>query len=328
MSEVKKLVKLLKDYPWSVLVVAYGVLETVLKVSSNASASAKFVRWLMEVGTRIDQGKVVPATWLILLLTAVFIGFAIFLGAYIMTQVRLNRSLKNNTGLKTLDRAFDATSKIRKSLWPQNQKPPHTFTTIKFRHLIHNDLTVTSHSEHHVKAISGPVHYFVWNTSPEDEATPMDHLLDVGFRVRDVTPNGNFEIEYLQSENAPRSKEVLIYFLPLLQPSESTPRVIETTYVWPGYYLRLNEKEELWTIDLSDMRSGVPVGLIELEFYLQPGTGKNLECERAGSLQGTQSVPVRASFKHSDGENWAGWKYTITQAPPEAYGVRLQLKTS
>jgi hypothetical protein len=42
MSDVKRLVLFLKNYPWGVLVIAYGVLETILKVSSNATASAKF----------------------------------------------------------------------------------------------------------------------------------------------------------------------------------------------------------------------------------------------------------------------------------------------
>lgn len=137
--------------------------------------------------------------------------------------------------LVALDGMFIATSKIRNSLWPQNLKPPHTFTTIKRRHLIHNDLTVSSYSEHHVKALSGPVHYFVWSVGSETEATPVDHLLEVDFRVKDITPGGNFETAYLQSENEPHGKEVLIYFLPLLQPSESTPRIIEITHVWPGY---------------------------------------------------------------------------------------------
>ncbi len=328
-SEVKKLVRILKDYPWSVLVAAYGTFEIILKVFGNATASTKAVRWLMDAGTRIDpQGTVVTATWLILLLTGVFVGFAIFLGAYILTQIRLNRSLKHSTGLKTLDGMFIATSKIRNSLWPQNLKPPHTFTTIRRRHLIHNDLTVSSYSEHHVKALSGPVHYFVWSVGSETEATPVDHLLEVDFRVKDITPGGNFETAYLQSENEPHGKEVLIYFLTLLQPSESTPRIIEITYVWPGYYLRLKEKEEIVSIDLTQMRAGVTVDLIELEFYLQPGTGKRLVCKRAGSLQGTQSQPVAISFKHPNGESWQGWKYTVTAAPPEEYAVRLELETS
>jgi hypothetical protein len=329
MSEiVKKLAQLFKNYPWGILVLAYGALETVLKVSSNATASVKFVRWLIEAGTRFEQGKVVPATWLIAVLAAAFIGLVIFLAAYVLTQIKLNRSLKNSIGLKTLDRTFAATAKIRNSLWPRGEKPPFTFTTIKRRHLIHNDLTVTASSEHHVKAISGPVHYFVWSARPEDEAIPVDHLLETNFRIRDITPGGNFEVEYLQSENGPHSKEVLIYFLPVLQPAESQPRVIEATYMWPGYYRRLSDKEEMSTVSLSKMRSGVTVDLIELEFYLQPGTGKNLVCQRAGSLSGNQSVPVAASFRHSNGEEWQGWKYTITQAPPAAYAVRMELRSS
>ncbi|PYS23039.1 MAG: hypothetical protein DMG11_25915 [Acidobacteria bacterium] len=125
------------------------------------------------------------------------------------------------------------------------------------------------------------MHYFVWSVGSETEATPVDHLLEIDFRVKDITSGGNFETAYLQSENEPHGKEVLIYFLPLLQPSESTPRIIEITYVWPGYYLRLKEKEEIVSIDLTQMRAGVTVDLIELEFYLQPGTGKRLVCKSA-----------------------------------------------
>ena len=60
---MKKLVRILKDYPWSVLVAAYGTFEIILKVFGNATASTKAVRWLMDAGTRIDpQGTVVTAT--------------------------------------------------------------------------------------------------------------------------------------------------------------------------------------------------------------------------------------------------------------------------
>jgi len=325
---LNKLIRFLKEYPWGALLIAYGIFETILKLLRNASASAGSVRWLLESGTRVDQQKAVPAGWLIAVIAAAFIGFGIFLGAYIVTQVRLNRSRTKNIGLRTLDGMFDSTAKIRKSLWPTGKKPPHFFTTIKMRHLIHDDLTVTSSSEYHVRAKSMPVHYFVWNTLSEDEALPRDHLLEIDFRVKDITPERDFETTYLQCANGPRNKEVLVYFLPILQPEEDVPRIIEVSFVWPGYYLRLKEKEELYSIDLTKMRSEERVDLIELEFYLEPGTGKRLICERTGSVEGKQAPPSAARFKHSSGKDWEGWKYTVRKAPAEEYAVLLRLEGS
>lgn len=324
---VDRVIKFLKDYPWSVIVAAYGTLEIILKIASNASASAKAVRWILEQGTRVEQGKVVPAAWLVLVLTVALSGFAIFLTAYIITQVKLNRSVLS-AGLRTLDGMFGATSKIRTSLWPPGLKPPITFTTIRQRHLIHRDLTLSAFNEHHVKALSGPVHYMVWSDTPEHEANPVDHLLEINFRVSDKTPAGTSETAYLQSENGPRSKEVLIYFLPVLQPAEPNPRVIEISYVWPGYYLRLKDKEEYSSLDLGKVPVGQTIDLVEFEFYLEPGTGKRLVCERSGSLQGNQSPPSAAVYKDQNGTDWQGWKYVIRHAPPEEYAVLLKLETS
>jgi hypothetical protein len=146
--------------------------------------------------------------------------------------------------------------------------------------------------------------------------------------VTDTSEHGPFQVAYLPFTNQPHTKKILIYFLPLLDPSEEKPRIINISYTWPGYFLHLQQKLEenlSFTLQAKDV-----IELMQFEVYLEPGTGKKLICDRGGVLSGKQKLEeaIYAQDIGASKKEWTGWKYTILDGPPGEYGLTLQLETN
>jgi hypothetical protein len=139
-----------------------------------------------------------------------------------------------------------------------------------------------------------------------DSAEATEYLLDIDFKVRDVSGRG--DIVYLPTEIEGRSKAVSLYFLPQITPDEEG-RTIEITYRWPGLARSLRVLgEEAFNFNYDSLR---PVEEVTLEIFLEPGTRGTLRAEIAGTKFPGATITDVWDTKTS----WPGIRYTCPNSP-------------
>jgi hypothetical protein len=147
------------------------------------------------------------------------------------------------------------------------------------------------------------------------EATPVEYLDDMNFKVRDDSGNG---VVYLPTENDSRSKRVMLYFLPQIEPGQGDRKIV-FSYSWPGLFNQLASKTSepfRWTTE-----SVSTIERLKFSFYLQKGSGYDLLHENLGPRYEKMKPDAL-----SDGDQWSGFSYTIEDIPAGKCRVALLLK--
>lgn len=319
--------KVFKQHPFASILVGLTVLGTVANVLKQVITSVGWINALVHLGVHINKNSIEISAWFEIVILLCFALLIIVSTMYFVAQstinsIQLSANKRTEVALKTLDGMMDAAFKIRQQLIPRKQ-PFSSFTLCKSQYLIDKDFSCEVVREFHLKATGTGINFFEVTIGAEEDAIPVEYLLDLNFQVKDLSQHGHFELAYLPTANRPRDKRVIIYFLPFIDPVEQEPRKIKVSYKWPGYFLHLKNysKEMLmFSFPLVDIKD---IELLECEVYLQPGTGHKLLCTKQGATAGEQSLENLTLTLN--GEQWHGWKYTIKQAVSGEYALNLEL---
>jgi hypothetical protein len=215
-----------------------------------------------------------------------------------------------------------AASRIRDQVTPPDKAVVKSFDYVRVSYFIERDLTAAVIREYGIRTSDQPLHFWTTGNSATSFADEVEYLDDMDFKVKD---HSGREVVYLPTKNDPRSKEVVLYFLPRVESSESEARKIEITYKWPSLLRQLRELGyEDFTFALES-KQGIPE--LQFRFLLESGTGENLEGEVTGPHYANEVL--ENNFKtQQDGKNWAGFVYGIKGCPPGLgkYKVTARLK--
>ncbi|HWZ45214.1 MAG TPA: hypothetical protein VNW97_17205 [Candidatus Saccharimonadales bacterium] len=301
------------------------VLAFVIEILKKGITSVGAIDWLLRQGVHADaKGEIHAAMWLELIIAA---NFCLMIIACAVWSTSTRKPSSTRAVLKTLEGMISSVYQIHKQAMPLDGQHFNEFKSIKSRYLIGKDFTATVTRVYQISALERGIHFWEVNIFAEPEAPAMDYLSDIDFNVKDISEHAKFEVAFLPFVNQPRQKKVMIYFLPILDPKEAQPRTISISYRWRGYFRCLERKLE--EIQSFGMQARHDIGLMEFEVYLEPGTGKNLICSRAGSLDGIQTPPAHAEYQPEDkSPKWPGWRYEIKNGPPADYALKLNLHES
>lgn len=231
---------------------------------------------------------------------------------------RLERIAHLDHALRT---AMASASRIKNQLMPTKLKPKRQLLKMENTYVIRKNFDTEVTRCFQIKAVQSPIHFWGCIIEVSDAACqPMAHLEAIDFEVKDEHKSqGPTDVVYLPLRNDPFSKEVLVYFLPQIDPAEPSPRAVAVTYRWPGMCNELRDKrrdEWGWIVE-----SETPVPEVVFRFLTEDLGGK-FEMRVSGSQDGTQAIT-------DSGKNAAGLtqiEYVIRDAPAGRYGVELTLK--
>jgi len=325
--------KWLRQNPWAIILAVLGFIWLILEKADKLETIRSWLGRTVALGLEIDwkQQHVSLRPWFAFVLFILVIGIvllAIFLvRAYFVSiqdlQIakqssdRAEAELRNRTEIieRTLNRTMAAAAQIRAQLFG-TARPSKKMMHFEGTYLIFKsfDMEVTRHYK--VLASSKPLHFMEIEVLVEDEADPVEFLDAIRFKVNDGSGN---PMPYLPSRNDVHHKSVIVYFLPEIDPSETTPREVNITYTWPGGFKKLGTKgseDYIWTFgSATNLPSAV------YRFFLEDATGKVFECRMTGSPTGVLKKIVR-----QDQDSWKGWEYRLSDASPGEYRVTLELK--
>lgn len=238
---------------------------------------------------------------------------------YRRREAERSRDERKTKAYKTLQGMMRAASRIREQLTPPVLTPLKSVDRVRITYLIEKDFTATLCREFDIRTTEQPLHFWSTANRASTYAQPVDFLDDIDFKVTD---RSGHQLVYLPTENGPLFKEVVIYFLPRIEPGEAKARQVVISYRWPGM---LRQLEELGEEDFNyTMESKDPIPLFEVRFFLEPGTGFNLMCEVGGPQYGAFHL---TKGKHEEKE-WEGYIYRVENGPAgnSRYSLTLRLK--
>jgi hypothetical protein len=314
---------LLEKHPWSVVTaVLAGVLALGSALRSFATLRDQIDR-LVVWGLNIDWvGQSVTTKFFFFLL---LLGLPVLVLIFLLLHIRsiITQPLEVEQARKTsriLSGMMRASNRIGAQLLPEGHKKIKSLVKVKCSYLIYKDFTCEVRREYEIKATGGLLHFWEIVSGVEPEADKVDYPEDINFEVQDESGDGH-GVRYLVTKNIPTEQVVLAFFLPRIDPAETKPRKIVVTYTWPGMFKKL--KQTLHERYEWNLESQQQIKSAEFFFYLEGGTGYNLEIETpAGSPDGTQVV---SDVKHPD-KKWVGKFYQILEAPEGKYAVDLRLQ--
>jgi hypothetical protein len=222
---------------------------------------------------------------------------------------------------KTLECMMGAMSRINRQLFPLDKRPAIHEVSVHSTYLINSNFDGDVTRVYEYQALASPVHFCEVKMWVEDEAGAMDYLDDINFKIIDEAGRGMPYIPYINSQTR---KEIVVYFLPQLE-SGQPPRKFTVTYTWPRMFAHLAKSgREIFRWDLVSERN---VRQACFEIYMEPGTGKNLDCEFAGTRLLNQRNENLGRCRHPD-NHWQGWRYQLADAPSAQYALELVLKNA
>lgn len=199
-----------------------------------------------------------------------------------------------------------ATSRIRNQLSPAG-KIVKSFKSVRITYYIHADFTAHVIRESAIYANSEPIHFWTAGYHPTAHADKVDYLKDIKFEVTDE--NGH-KLPYLPIRNDPLAKDVVIYFLPRIEPASM--RHVRISFTWPRYLnqlAKLGYENFAVTLDSIDA-----IPSVEFFWFLEPGTGKNLVGDViSGRVAGDVMDPAATTFYQ--GVGWRGFSYKVSNGP-------------
>ena len=295
------------------------VFALVILVVGLASPLRNMETWVKYLGKAVQagvvvnaaSGKVEPRSWFSLVLFVLCLSWLIWAIAFIQAEGRRRNakmagSERKTTGLKTLDGMMRAAALIRNQMVPPSTTTLRTFHSIKIEVNIDKDWMTKVSRENVISCVGGVMHYWVLNLQGSSCSKPMDYLDDINFKIHNESIDSR--VVYLPTKNDPLSKQVVLYFLPQMQPGDP-PRTVKWSYSWPEYNgeLRDEGREEMW----FRVQSANPVDLFELEIYIEDLADKTLTCEESGYHYAESSI----TEKTYPGKAGKGYVYVVRNAP-------------
>jgi len=273
----------------------------------------QYLTKLIQLGLVVPAGQASPYIrgWFVWLFFSLLLVTVLTATLLIYTEVRRReaeneKNERRTKAFKTLQGMMRAASRIRDQLTPPAAKIVKSLDKVEVIYLVHKDFTTEVHREYHVRAMDQPLHFWTVGNRATGHATPVDYWDDIDFKV---SGGDGRELVYLPTENDPLAKQVIIYFLPRIEPGEEHPRKVIVTYKWPRLLAQLKElQEEDFSLTFD---SKEPIKAVELAIYLEPGAGRNLVCEVSGPNYEGAKLEAK---KHPD-LNWPGYAYTVKNAP-------------
>jgi len=326
-----------QDPFWGIVILGFLLVGTTGKFLGWMTYIKNVLAFLLSRGVTFDSATrktIVSDTyaWMAVLVVAALVVLALFGLRIHHDRNRLRTNLKEieseslrdkATVEKTFEKMMGAASKICAQVFPRDGLPQKNILSARAVFLVDDNFTATVSSEWEYKALTD-LYFEQFDIGAETDADPCKYLDDIKFRVKDANPINS--IAYLPSENSPHSKKVVVFFLPHMKPGEPIPRKICLNYRWPGMMRRLKNKgSEVGTWKLL---SREPVPFAEQFVYFAPGIKDRIRASIHGARIGKPDDEEceRANCDIVGYEDWAGWRYTLRNAPSGVYKLEFTYK--
>ena len=320
--DLVELKKKLTQNPWAIaawIVVSLIGFATIIR---NILSWNGWFNEMVRAASLIDPktGAVSIKPWFFWLFAALVSCCVIFLALLIRSEINLGNALKIKnervtTAFKTMQGMMWAATRIRDQHHPAATQVVKSFRNIEVYFRINTDFDGDVVQKWEVYATQHPVHFWSTSVQATSEASPREYLDDINFKVADEGGQG---VVYLPTENDARSKKVVIYFLPQIEPG-AEPRKVVFSYNWKGLFNQLKSKgsEEFnWTTESVE-----GIEKIHFSVLLQKATGHELVCDVIGPKH-CDAKPMPISNEH----DWTGFTYTLENVPAGKVRVGLVLK--
>lgn len=302
---------------WSVL--GFLGLATIIRnvLSWNGWFNAIF---LGAVVTNLKTSQVTVKGW-IFWVFALLVSFAVAAGALLVrSEINLRSALKarderKTTAFKTMQGMMWAATRLRHQHYQTTARVKKSVRSVTASFRIHENFNTDVEQHWSIYATHELVNFWSVTMRATSEANPAEYLDDINFKVTDESDNG---VVYLPTENDARAKQVMIYFLPQIEPGKED-RKIAFSYSWPGMFNQLRNKgsEEFnWSTESVE-----PIEKIEFLFYLRKGSGEVLKLENIGPEYGKPEIQ-----SISDGDEWSGFSYILSNLPAGKTEIGLLLR--
>lgn len=288
-------------------------------------------QFLVRAGTIFDQTShlVTARSWFVLVLTATILIIAGLCG--LVWRLSIGKPLdpgslaqkcaeldsKYKKASKMLGGMMAATARIRNQLAPAGT-PIKSFEYVRITYYIHADLSADVIRAYGIRAPKEPLHFWTTGTRPTSHADPAEYLKDIAFEVKDEKGQ---DLPYLPIRNDPRAKDVVIYFLPKIEPGEAATRHVEMTFSWPRYLKQMEVdgyEDFAYTLESVDV-----IPTLEFSYFLEPGTAKNLVGEVMTPRQNGDTLDLAASTTYA-GKKWTGFSYKVKNGPAGTFRYHLR----
>lgn len=323
----------MKRWGWTFVITYRKLLSAVaLGIISLVAALTRF-EWLAnKVNDYLSQHIVLSAPGIptldntyVMGITGALVGLVILLVASLILawfyfQRAHNPDIKNRyeKAQKNLDHQIENSLKIANKLYPAGGDPPRLLDEGYYTISVDKDGTGWVKRFYKVRAHDKPLHYWPIGIWAEPEADSVEYLDEMEFRVDER--DERYDIGHLLTEDKPHFKQVTLFHLPHIEPTEQDPRIVEVTYRWPRMLRRVLDKGfEDWTWTVRSARN---VPLVEFTLFYHPDIGKitfNL-IGRSPTQPPPSPVPITSE------SGWPGWRYNINDAlaTPFDYKFRIQ----
>jgi hypothetical protein len=328
----KKLLALALHY-WKALAVAFGAVTFL----STMGPMIDWIRNLSAIGIEMDGSRMVLGRmWSAGLVTLGFLflaglaaTFTLFFERELQRKENKARETALRSELETLRTGMEeevcalrrqnelttrsllgttrAGARIVNHFYPALDRPPYVVDEVSFTRTIHANGDNELKARLRVRAYGRPLHFWRINVSAESEATGIEYLDEIDFRIVD---DSNAEpLSYLVTRNDVHSKEISAFFLPFLLPEEAA-REIMYTYRWPGMSQKLLRRGSE-TFNLTTRSQGT-LQKVEYCLYFDPALhrSRDLGCEVIG-----MRLPGASLKAASSDAGWKGWRYEATDVP-------------
>lgn len=329
---MKKLLALALHY-WKALAVAFGAVTFL----STMGPMIDWIRDLSTAGIETDGPRMVLGRlWSAGLVTLGFLFLASLAATFTLFFERDLQKKENEAGeaalrseLEALRTGIDgeigslrrqselatkslvgmmrAGTRIVNHFYPALERPPYVIDEVSFTRTIHANGDNELKARLWVHAQGRPLHFWRINVSAESEATGIEYLDEIDFRIVDASKAE--PLSYLVTRNDVHSKEISAFFLPFLMPEEAA-REIVYTYRWPGMSQKLLRRGSE-TFNLTTRSQGT-LRKVEYCLYFDPALhrSRDLGCEAIG-----MRLPGASLKAASSDAGWKGWRYEATDVP-------------
>jgi hypothetical protein len=219
---------------------------------------------------------------------------------------------------KTFRRTTEAVDLIAKKLFPGASFPIKLVRSCRQVYTIYEGGDCHFSEELIVEAKGKDTHFMEKIIDAEPEADPAEYPDEINLKVESKTAGKG--VRYLISKNEPRSKSLVIFFLPRIKADEGDKRELKTSYYWKGFMKRLVlQGSEPFNMGVKSVE---PVPSIEYQFWMKPGERK-LACVHVGEPldEGKETLDEQPA----DERGMTGWLYTAKDVPP-GHMTRLRLE--
>jgi hypothetical protein len=208
-----------------------------------------------------------------------------------------------------------ATSRIRNQLSPVG-KLVKSLEYARVTYYIHKDFTAHVVREYGIRSNKEPVHFWTTGNHATSFADPVDFLKDIAFEIKDEK---GLKLPYLPIKNDALGKDVVIYFLPRIEPGDPTRHVL-ITFTWPKYLKQIEGSGENFAFTLDSID---PIPLLEFSWFLEPGTGRKIVGQIISSRLPGDDLNQAASAAFNGG-TWSGFSYKVKNGPSGTFKYELR----